>query len=210
MTDDVGTYAPYAYIVSHGTCRFLGRAVVRAVRGRYAAGVRGFVNGHLAATNVPGQRFTAVRWVDTRMSELGDGFPFAINANGLTVGASRRPGPVNEVRGGSIEMQPTELEALAWDPAGRRIALVDRASSSIAYDVADDGTIVGTLTAQDGKHYAFRYRDGKLERLDDMPHPEGWRFESAYAIANDGSILGIGTRNGIATIFRWYATGGPT
>jgi probable HAF family extracellular repeat protein/YD repeat-containing protein len=94
-------------------------------------------------------------------------------------------------------------QALAWDARGRRIALVSRAKRSTAYDVADDGTVVGTLLAADGKHYAFRWREGHLERLDDLPHPPGWRFECAYSVATDGTIAGIGTHDGVATLFTW-------
>ena len=203
LNDDAGEYAPYAYVLDHGTCRFLGRGVVDAVRGRYAAGYRNYLAGHLAATNISGQHFVAVRWTGTQLAELGDGYGLAVNASGLEAGASRLPGPFSN--GPSIQGQPARLEALAWDTSGRRIALTQDAARSVAYDVADDGTIVGTLTAHDGKHYAFRWRAGKLDRLDDLPHPRGWRFESAYAIASDGSIYGIGTFEGRASIFRFRA-----
>jgi len=35
--------------------------------------------------------------------------------------------------------------------------------------------------------------EGQLQRLDDLPHPPDWRFEAAYAIADDGTIAVIGT-----------------
>ncbi len=34
--------------------------------------------------------------------------------------------------------------------------------------------------------------EGQLQRLDDLPHPPDWRFEAAYAIADDGTIAVIG------------------
>ena len=202
LNDDAGEYAPYAYVLESGRCLFLGRAVVDALRGRYAAGFRNYRDGHLSATNISGQHYVAVRWNGTKLAELGDGFALAVNASGLTVGASRLPGSFSG--GLSVERQPILLEALAWDRSGKRIALTKEVVRSVAYDVADDGTIVGTLTAHDGKHYAFRWRAGRLDRLDDLPHPRGWRFESAYAIGSEGSIYGIATFHARASIFQWH------
>ncbi len=74
---------------------------------------------------------------------------------------------------------------------------------SVAWDINEAGSVVGMLQSMSGRHYAFRWERGHLERLDDLPHPDGWRFESAYAIAPDGTILGVGTYHGVAMAFRW-------
>ncbi len=212
MSDNSEQYAPYAFIVRNGSCRNLGRGIVQAVRGQWASGYRGYLNGHLAPDNlnVIVQKAIAVRWYGERIQELGDGDALAVNSSGLAVGADAVPGRFDYVTtnyfskdGSGHEYRSPVPHAVAWDTHGRRIAIAPNASRSAAYDVGDDGTVVGMLVANDGKHYAFRYRGGDLERLDDLPHPAGWRFESAYAIGTDGTIAGIGTLNGVATVFTW-------
>lgn len=99
---------------------------------------------------------------------------------------------------------PPVPHAVAWDKSGRRIALASNDPRSVAYDVSDDGTVVGSLIDVKGRHFAFYWRSGRLQRLDDVPHPPGWRFESAYAIGGDGSIAGIGTLHGVPTVFVWH------
>ncbi len=86
---------------------------------------------------------------------------------------------------------------------GRRIDLAPKSPRSVAYGVSDNGTVVGMLSDAKGRHFAFRWRNGLLRRLDDLPHPPGWRFESAYAVTGDGSIAGIGTQHGVPKIFVW-------
>jgi probable HAF family extracellular repeat protein len=121
------------------------------------------------------------------LEALGPGVAFAVNRVGFAVG----------------ETDPIGPQAIAWDQRGRRIDVVTNSMLSAAYDVGDDGTVVGMPETQDGKHFAFRWRAGHLQRLDDLPHPPGWRFESAYAIGRDGTIAGIGTLDNIPTVFRW-------
>ncbi len=213
MQDETGRYAPFAFVIDGARCRSLGRAVVMGLRGRWAAGYRGYLNGHLAATNINTiiQRYVAVRWHDTALTELGDGAAYAVSSAGLAVGASAVPGrfesmTTNFFGNPGRRYDSSVPHALAWDARGKRIALERGATRSIAYDVGDDGTAVGMLQAPGGKHFAFRWRAGRLERLDDLPHPAGWRFESAYSIAPDGTIAGIGTLHGIATVFTWRDT----
>lgn len=211
MQDDRGAYAPHAFIVEGDRCRTLGRAVVFGLRGRWAAGYRGYFHGVPASTilNEAQQRMVAVRWRDGLSTELGDGVAYAVNAAGLAVGASALAGLCGSVLWVSEDHRTRRCEAptphaLAWDVKGRKITLESRAARSVAYDVGDDGTAVGMLQDAGGKHYAFRWRAGRVQRLDDLTHPPGWRFESAYAIAPDGTIAGIGTYRGLATVFTWH------
>jgi hypothetical protein len=216
MTDSSDDWAPYAFIVNGRSCRVLGRAVVTNVRGMWATGYRGYLDGHVAPTNLNRirQRNVAVRWHGSHATELGEGDALAVTSAGFVVGASAIPGRFDSDSGGytgtdgvvhTFTDSSPAPHALAWTLHGTRIALARTAPRSVAYDVADDGTVVGMLVARDGKHYAFRWRHGRLERLDDLPHPPGWRFESAYAIAPDGTIAGIGTFDGVATVFTWHA-----
>ena len=191
-----GAHAPRAFIIDGEKCVVLGRAVVLGLRDRWAAGYQGYLDGHVAPTNFNTvvQTIVAVRWHGNTLTELGDGAAYAVNADGFAVGAST-------VAGGFETM--TTPHAVAWDAHGRKLSIERGARRSVAYDVGDDGTVVGMLQATDGKHYAFRWRAGRLDRLDDLPHPRGWRFESAYAIAPDGTVAGIGTHDGIAAVFTW-------
>lgn len=197
--DPTGKYAPYAFVVRDGVCRNLGRGIVQGVRGEWAAGYRGYLDGHLAADNMDADTQTAyaVRWYGEHAQTLGEGDALAVNASGLAVGADAVPAPF------VIFPSPRQQHAIAWNSTGRRTALAPNAKRSVAYDVADDGTVVGMLVDSAGRHYAFRWRNGTLQRLDDLPHPPGWRFESAYAIDGDDTIAGIGTYNGTATVFVW-------
>jgi len=181
-------YAPAAFIVDGRTCTALGRGTVFGLRGDWAVGYLGYLGASVAPDNYgPPDRFVAIRWRGEQLHELGWGVAFAVNREGFAVGESDPNGP----------------QAIAWDQRGRRMDVVTNGVPSVAYDVSDDGTVVGMLQSKDGKHYAFRWRAGRLQRLDDLPHPPGWRFESAYAIGCDGTIAGIGTRDNIPTVFRW-------
>jgi hypothetical protein len=194
--DDPPQYAPYAYVVDRGRCAALGRAVVLGVRDRWAAGYRLYLDGKLAPTVIASQarRTVAVRWRDGRLTELGEGVAYAVADDGLAVGASALFDPYDS------RQAP---HAVVWDARGSRIAIDRGALRSVAYDVAGDGTAVGMLQSADGKHYAFVWHAGRLERLDDLPHPRGWRFESAYSIAPDGTIAGTGTHDGAPVVFTW-------
>ncbi len=216
MNDEAGDWAPYAFIVNGSACRALGRAIVTNVRGTWATGYRGYLDGHVAPTNLNPirQHNVAVRWNGTQLTELGDGDALAVNSDGLAVGASAVPGRFDSQSGGytgtdgavhTFTYASATPHAIVWPLRGAGISIVRDAMRSVAYDVADDGTVVGMMVARDGKHYAFRWRRGRLERLDDLPHPPGWRFEAAYAIASDGTIAGIGTLDTIASVFTWHA-----
>jgi hypothetical protein len=210
MSDTKGEYAPYAYVVRGDSCRSLGRGVVDAVRGQWAAGYRGYLDGHLAPDNLNTiiQTTMAVRWNGEHAVQLGRGDALAINSSGIAVGADAIPGRWDFEEGnflskdGSVHTYRSPVpHAVVWDTRGRPLRIAPGAQRSVAYDIADDGTVVGMLVDKAGHHYAFRYRSGALTRLDDLPHSPGWRFESAYAIAADGTIAGTGTLNGTPMVF---------
>jgi probable HAF family extracellular repeat protein len=152
----------------------------------------------------------AVRWYGQHLRELGPGDALAIDAAGVTVGADAIPAQAGCTITNWFSSDhtgttycPAVPHAVAWDSAGRRIALAPDYPRSVAYAISDGGTVVGTLDDKKGRHFAFRWRAGRLQRLDDLPHAPGWRFESAHAVGDDGSIAGIGTLHGIATVFVW-------
>ncbi len=194
IRDDNAQYAPYAFVVDRSKCRVLGRGTVVGVRGQWSSGYRGYLNGHVAPT---GQETStvAVRWHGVHIVELGPGDALAVTSNGFAAGADAVHAHIGA---------PPVPHAVAWDQRGRRIS-IDADDRSVAYDVSDDETVVGTLLASDGVYHAFRWRSGKRELLDDLPHPPGWKFASAYAIRADGTIVGIGTHDRTPTVFVWHA-----
>lgn len=213
LEDDPGQYAPYAYVVRGRNCRNLGRGVVQSVHGQWAAGYRGYLDGKIAPDNLNNERqkIVAARWYGPHLRELGPGDALGINGDGFTVGADAVPARTGCTTIGFSSAGHTESHtycpgiphAVAWNSNGRRIALAPNSPRSIAYGVSEDGTVVGMLIDSKGRHFAFRWHNGALQRLDDLPHPRGWRFEAAYAIGENGLIAGIGTLNGIPKVFVW-------
>lgn len=215
MQDNNEQFAPYAYVIRGSGCRYLGRGIVQAVDGQWAAGYRSYLDGKMAPDNLNTdiQKVVAARWYGNHLREIGAGDAIAINATGFAVGADAVPGRTGCITTNFYSADhsgrtycPGVPHAVGWNKAGRRIALAPRSPRSVAYGINDGGTVVGMLTDSRGRHFAFRWRNGILQRLDDLPHPPGWRFESAYAIDNGGAIAGIGTFHGVATVFIWRST----
>jgi probable HAF family extracellular repeat protein len=202
---------PSAAVTRKQTCSILGHGIATAVRGDVVVGYLGYLDSWPAPMNINliTQQMHALRWNGTRLKQLGNGVPFAVARNGFAAGATALPGHATEWMYGNFvgptgEYRFATPHAMAWDPAGHAFTLLADDARSVAWDISDDGTIVGMEQTPKGRHYAFRWRRGRAVRLDDLPHPAGWRFESAYAIGRDGTIAGIGTYRGIATAFRWH------
>jgi hypothetical protein len=202
---------PQAVLVEGDRCTSLGVAILTGLRGRSAIGYVGHLDGKPAPwfVNLIVQKMTATRWLDARPRALGPGVPFATTSAGVVVGASALPGHATETittnffgRAGTYVF-PTP-HAVLWSREGKHIALVHGDARSIAWDINEAGTTVGMLQKPDGRHYAFRHNHGRVELLDDLPHPPGWRFESAYAVTEDGTIAGTGTYHGTATAYLWH------
>jgi len=202
---------PRALIVDSERCLTLGTGVVTGMRGSSVVGYLGELDGRPApvAVNQMAQHMEAIRWRAGHEQPLGPGVALAITAGGVVVGASALPGHVGESATGNFFGPPGTYafatpHAVLWTSAGRRTALVHGDRQSVAWDIDPRQTVVGMLQSVDGRHHAFRRtRDGRVERLDDLAHPAGWRFECAYAIDANGTIAGIGTHDGIATGFLW-------
>ncbi|MDQ6780321.1 MAG: hypothetical protein M3Z37_04095, partial [Candidatus Eremiobacteraeota bacterium] len=188
----------------------IGRANLRAVRGTYAAGFRGYLGKVLAPTNVnpQQQRYVAVRWRRHQLSELGEGVAFDVNSRGICVGATAPPGDESTFSlsssFGANHSSATYAfgtpKAVIWHRNGSA-TMLEPYYRSVAYALDEDDRVVGMLHDADGKHYAFIWRHGVLRRLDDLVQAPRWRFESAYGFTSDGGILGIGTHDGVATAF---------
>jgi hypothetical protein len=207
-----GSWAPHAAVLDAQGCRVIGRATVRAIAGRFAAGFRGYLGSAMVPLgfNTVQQRFVAVIWRDGRLRELGAGVALGVNSQGVCVGATAFPG--QSETGGFTEITTTNGQpavshtyrfavphAALWRTDGTRIVL--ETGRSVAYAIDGGERVIGMLQDPTGRHYAFLWQDGVLRRLEDIVRAHHWRFESAYAFTPDGGILGIGTHDGVASAF---------
>jgi hypothetical protein len=88
-----------------------------------------------------------------------------------------------------------------WDgTAVQELPLPSGATSAVAIGVSDDGTVVGSATGADGVRFGVRWREGRVESLDDvLPIPDGARIEAATRADAAGQLIGR----------LWLATGEP-
>jgi probable HAF family extracellular repeat protein len=91
--------------------------------------------------------------------------------------------------GGSVAgyLEPYPATAIVWKPDGRlvRIPHID-ARPMVAYDIADDGTVIGT--AGPNPNSVFRWHQGG--DLEDLGVPPGGTNAYAFALNKKGSIVG--------------------
>lgn len=202
-----GVYAPYAARLRGTVCHVLGRFNLRDGNGHFAVGYRGYLNGTLAPTNLNTvqQEYFAVRYNAGKLTQLGRGEALAVAPDGTAVGADAPPLNGTIAFGSNLGTYRTHScctpHAVLWDMHGRTIALAPQAPRSIAFAIDAKHRVIGALLGRDGRHYAFLWDRGKLHLLDDLAQAPGWRFEGAYRFMPDGSIVGAGTHDGIATAF---------
>jgi hypothetical protein len=205
----IGRALPTAIITNGSRCVTLGRAVVTALKGPVAVGYRGYINDRAAPLSVDliAQRIEALRWQNGNETDLGIGVPFSTTRSGFAVGATALPGYRNVRAYGNLgtngRQESAVPHAVAWDEHGKEILLTRDDVRSVAWDVGDGETVVGTALSRDGAYRAFRWMAGRFEFLDDIPHPNGWLFQSAYALKPDGAIVGVGTYKNVVTGFIW-------
>lgn len=203
-TDEVrtGEDAPYAVRIAGARCERLGRFNLRAVSGAYAVGYRGYLFGGQVppGVNTPEQRFVAVLVKDGRLRELGAGEAFSVAPDGFAVGSDAPP--LNETIGiGKNIYKCCAPHPVAWTSTGGELQLAQAGVRGVAYAVDATHRVVGSVIGRDGRHYAFLWKRGHLQLLDDVVRAPGWRLEAAYGFTSDGSIVGAGTHNGTATMF---------
>ena len=116
-----------------------------------------------------------------------------MTADGSAAGADAPPG-----LGASYGVIP---HARLWPATGDAIDLDSGPSLSVAYALDASGRVAGMIEDADGRHHAFLWQAGHLQLLDDIAHAADWRFESAYAFAAGGAIVGIGVYREKATAF---------
>ncbi len=196
LDDASGQYAPVVVHLRSRECLNMGNGMALETGGLYTVGYTAYIGSIPAPSNVVSdrERFVAVRWHERTREQLGDGVAIAVNANGAAVGTSVPPG-----KGAAFNAQP---HARAWlSGAATPAEPAADAPLSVAYAIDATNRVAGMLEDERGRHYAFLWQDGRLHRLDDLVHAQGWRFESAYAFGPGDSVVGIGTYRGNAAGF---------
>lgn len=197
IQNDVGDFAPNAAIITAHGCDVIGRASIRAIRGKYIAGFQRFLDKWVADNSFESdqQIDVAVRWIGHKLQKLGKGVALGVNSGGACVGYR----DISAYRQGYCCRTLTP-RAMLWNQ-DRSPSILVSDLDSVAYAIDDANRVVGSLQDTSKRHYAFLYHDGKVERLDDLVQAPRWRFEAAFGFTPDGGILGIGTHDGIATAF---------
>ncbi len=194
INDLSGQLAPIVVRLRGGECAYLGNGTAIATAGPYAAGYAGYVgNVPQSPSVVTKQRYVALRWHGDERKVLGAGAALALTADGSAAGADAPPG-----LGPTYGVAP---HARLWRASGETVDIDGGPAISVAYALDANGRVAGMIESSDGRHHAFLWQAGRLQLLDDIAHAPDWRFESAYAFAPDGSIVGIGVFRGTATAF---------
>jgi probable HAF family extracellular repeat protein len=194
INDTSGQLAPVVVRLRGSECTYLGNGTVFATAGAYAAGYVGYVgNVPQSPSVVAKKRYEALRWHGDERKAVGAGAALAVAPDGAVAGADAPPG-----LGSDFGIEP---HARLWPASGDPIDLTGAPEPSAAYAIDASGRVAGMLEDTDGRHHAFLWHAGKLQRLDDIAGAPDWRFECAYAFAPDGSIVGIGIYRGKATAF---------
>ena len=102
---------------------------------------------------------------------------------------------------GWMDNWPDDELAFIWDATNGIQGLGTLGGdASTAWDINDAGQVVGWAENDDYVPHAFIYQDGVLEDLNDLVDPTdmaGWSYlNTAYAINNDGWIVGSGVKTG--------------
>jgi hypothetical protein len=195
LDDTSGQTAPVVVHLRSWQCLNMGNGVATATSGLYTAGYNAYINDVPAPSNVISskERYVAMRWHERTREPLGDGIALAVNDSGVAVGA--------DAPSGSAAREDAPPHAMLWRSPNDAVALAPRNHLSVAYAVDARGRATGMLEDDRHHHLAFLWDNGSLKRLDDVVNAPGWRFESGYAFAADGAIVGIGTYRGTPAIF---------
>ncbi|MDX1934007.1 MAG: hypothetical protein SFU56_15510 [Capsulimonadales bacterium] len=114
------------------------------------------------------------------MTDLGDFFPFSINARGEVAGAKLAEADDDE----DIRIDP-----VIYQP-GKGLTLLPRpqwASIGIAFGISDNSKCAGIITNSDREPKAVLWDNGKLNTVSKLP-------SIAYDVNNKGQAVGVAAR----------------
>jgi probable HAF family extracellular repeat protein len=145
----------------------------------------------------PGDRaYHACLWTGGKVTDLGglggDSLAFDINDAGQIVGlAHTEPGQLYALDDLRAHNALSIGHAVLWQDGAPTDLGTLGGDVSIALAINDDGVVVGTsaVTTGDSTTFAFRWRDGEMTALGDLPDAEGFP-SSAYDVNAAGQIVG--------------------
>ena len=186
---DAGDFDPHyredeAWILTGKTWHRLGFGDLTSLAGPFACGYISYIHRHpiLERPTRAQLQPIALLWKGGRVTRLGAGVAFGVNAEGAAVGDDRAT-----IDGMTIRNQmpgPIGGVPVLWK-AGTKTQLATRTGT--AYAVGDDGTVVGTFA--DGR--GFIVRDGVRHELDAtiVRGLRRRRITGAFAVNARGRIL---------------------
>jgi len=122
-------------------------------------------------------------------NDLGSSSALAINASNQVVGWS--------------ESNTGYPSAFTWDETNSMSSLTGLGYIAKAYDINDQGVIVGDGSKPGIGNRAIIWNDGAARDLNELiPTDSSWVLSSATGINNKGQIIGIGIFEGEKTVFR--------
>ena len=136
-------------------------------------------------------------WRHGEMTDLGalppaypDSRAIRINNRGQAIGwAATAPGNVEQIVGAT--------HAVLWDDGQVTDLGTLGGATSRAYGINQQTQIVGTARTADGTEHAFLWQDGQMNDANDLlPSDSGWTLTIAFAIDQQGAIVGQGIHNG--------------
>ena len=153
----------------------------------------GQVVGYAGADSYGTQQ--AFLWQNGTMTELAilpgstNSAAFGLNDEGVIVGSSHLPGTLGT--------------AVMWsNGAVTALAALPGAQGSTAEAINDQNQIVGNASMNDGSQHAVLWQNGTATDLNSLlPANSGWVLNDAYAINDQGMIVGRGTYDGVQADF---------
>lgn len=182
----------HAFLARNGHLTDLGTLGNSSWSSAYSVNNRNQVAGYSSTAD---GGFHAFRWDEaTGMADIGtlggNSYGMGINDLGDVVGASASPQGF--------------LHGFVWTGGTMQDLGTLGGSSSSAYGINSSGDIVGCSYVPESENtHAFLWMgDGLLDLNSLVPKDSGWELNEAYAINDNGQIVGTGTRLGQTRAFR--------
>jgi hypothetical protein len=159
---------------------------VRTIRGAIptGVGVRSFWGYRIVHSDYQRSTPKAIAWSSGRMRDLFGGIAWDSNSSGAFVGDDRT---TLGTPGTPVAMTGSRTTRLSQNHGA-------------AFSINDSGTVVGSLAISSDRNAAFvaalRSANRTATLLDSLTRRNAYSITDAYYIADDGSILGLASRQG--------------